>query len=145
MLVCFPASLITTGVQVVSMPIVSISLSDRLLEELDNTKEELGFSGRSEIVRTAIRSLLRERQDIEKLDGTIDSVIITTHDDAHAGELSKIQHDYEDIITTQLHNHLENHKCLELFVLHGDAAQVRAFWEALQSSDDVEQSKIMTP
>ncbi|MGH9991312.1 MAG: CopG family ribbon-helix-helix protein, partial [Nitrososphaera sp.] len=40
------------------MTIVSVSLNDDILSEIDKLQKALGFSGRSEIVRAGIRNLL---------------------------------------------------------------------------------------
>ncbi|MCK4733836.1 MAG: hypothetical protein KAT65_15385, partial [Methanophagales archaeon] len=31
-----------------------------------------------------------------------------------------MKHEFEDIISTQIHNHLREDKCLEVFILEGD-------------------------
>ena len=48
------------------MGIISISLNDTMMKELDHVQKTLGFTGRSEIVRTGIRNFLQEEK--EKLD-----------------------------------------------------------------------------
>ena len=35
------------------MAIISVSLSDKLLSEIDHLKDEIGFSGRSEVIRAS--------------------------------------------------------------------------------------------
>ncbi len=127
------------------MSVVSVSLNDKLLEDIDDFMDEQGFSGRSEVMRTAIRALLRERKDISDLEGTVDAVVIVTHDDEDSGEIDDIQHDYQETITTQLHNHMEGHKCLEVFMLHGEAEEVKELFNSFQASDKVEQAKIIVP
>lgn len=42
------------------MAIVSISLSDKLLKEIDDFKDEIGYSGRSDVIRTSIRMLISD-------------------------------------------------------------------------------------
>ena len=127
------------------MSVVSVSLNDTLLEDLDHFMDEQGFSGRSEVMRTAIRALLRERKEISNLEGQVDAVIIVTHQEQNSGEIDKIQHDYQDTITTQLHNHLEEHKCIETFMLQGQAEQVKELYNKLEASNKVEQAKIIIP
>ena len=63
------------------MSVVSVSLNDKLLEDIDDFMDEQGFSGRSEVMRTAVRALLRDRKEISGLEGTIDAVVIATHED----------------------------------------------------------------
>ena len=44
------------------MPIVSISLNDEILSELDKLQSTMGFSGRSEAIRAGIRSFVSEEK-----------------------------------------------------------------------------------
>ena len=127
------------------MSVVSISLNDTLLEDIDEFMDEQGFSGRSEVMRTAVRALLRDRTDIADLEGTVDAVVIVTHEDEDSGEIDDIQHNYQDTITTQLHNHMDEHKCLEVFMLHGEAENVKELYNQFQASKKVEQAKIIIP
>lgn len=127
------------------MSVVSVSLNDTLLEDIDDFMDEQGFTGRSEVMRTAVRALLRDRKDIADLEGTVDAVVIVTHEDENSGEIDDIQHDYQETITTQLHNHMDEHKCLEVFMLHGDAEKVKELYNNFQASDKVEQAKIIVP
>jgi CopG family nickel-responsive transcriptional regulator len=127
------------------MSVVSVSLNNTLLEDIDEFMDEQGFSGRSEVMRTAVRALLRDRKDIADLKGTVDAVVIVTHEDEDSGEIDNIQHDYQDTITTQLHNHMDEHKCLEVFMLHGEAEKVKELYNNFQASNKVEQAKIIIP
>ena len=43
------------------MPIVSISLNDEILSELDKLQSSMGFSGRSEAIRAGIRHLFLKK------------------------------------------------------------------------------------
>ncbi|PKP55281.1 MAG: nickel-responsive regulator 1, partial [Candidatus Altiarchaeales archaeon HGW-Altiarchaeales-2] len=58
------------------MPIVSISLNAQILKEIDDTQKKFGFSGRSEIIRTAIRMLNEDYKQKEDLSGDIDAVLL---------------------------------------------------------------------
>ena len=55
------------------MPIISISLNENIIQELDKLQKLLGFSGRSEIVRASVRNLLLEEKRIEELYGILHS------------------------------------------------------------------------
>ena len=127
------------------MSVVSVSLNDTLLEDIDEFMEEQGFSGRSEVMRTAVRALLRDRKEISDIEGTVDAVVIVTHKDEDSEEIDNIQHDHQDTITTQLHSHMDEHKCLEVFMLHGDAEKVKELYNTFQASSKVEQAKIIVP
>ena len=42
------------------MTIVSISLTEEILKEIDNLQKSMGFSGRSDAIRAGIRSFVAE-------------------------------------------------------------------------------------
>jgi CopG family nickel-responsive transcriptional regulator len=63
------------------LAIVSISLNNDILTEIDKLQKALGFSGRSEIVRAGIRNLLAEEKDRQDLYGELFAVLLAIHDD----------------------------------------------------------------
>ncbi|BDZ68901.1 CopG family ribbon-helix-helix protein [Methanobacterium ferruginis] len=107
------------------MAIISVSLSEKLLEEIDNLKEEVGFSGRSEVVRASTRLLISDNEEKNKLKGYIHSILILIHPQKSEDKVTQIKHQFEDIINTQIHSHLQENQCLELFILEGDAGRMR--------------------
>ncbi|MAG16256.1 nickel-responsive regulator 1 [Candidatus Woesearchaeota archaeon] len=125
------------------MAIISISLNDKILKDIDALKSEQGFAGRSEVIRAAVRSLISQIRDKSKLVGKIDGVLLVMHDDIHSEEATKIRHKYERIIKTHIHNQLENHKCLEIFVVSGDAEKVRALADTFETSKKIGFTKLI--
>src|SRR3972149_2220681 len=103
------------------MPIISISLNDNILEEMTNSQNTLGFSGRSELIRAAVRMFIAEMKTQNELTGKINGVLITSHNQDTEHFVTNIKHKNEDIINTQIHSRLENGKCLEVFILEGTA------------------------
>jgi len=126
------------------MTVVSLSIEEKLLEKLDNIKEELGYSGRSEIIRSAIRTFIREKQQIENLKGTNDCLITVNHKNEDLNSISNIQHKHQHIIKTQIHDHLEDHCCLQAYLVHGEAEEIRKFWKNLRSSKKTRDVNITT-
>jgi CopG family nickel-responsive transcriptional regulator len=108
------------------MVIVSISLNDVILEEIDRIQHEYGYSGRSEVIRSGARLLIAENKEKEKLSGKINSVLLLIHGQDVENSVSDIKHKFEDITKTQIHSHLRENKCLELFILEGDANRIKA-------------------
>ena len=53
------------------MPIVSISVSDELLTELDRLQKSMGFAGRSETIRAGIRSFVSEEKQKNEIAGDL--------------------------------------------------------------------------
>ena len=125
------------------MPIVSISLNERILKEIDLLQDEMGFSGRSETIRAAIRMLLADKRDKEDLVGVLDATLLVIHDEDSSDNVSKIRHDFQDLIKTQVHNHLENHKCLEIFVVKGDANRIKMMKNSFQIDRNLDYVKLV--
>ena len=105
--------------------IISMSLSEELLIEMNRVQKELGYSGRSEIIRAGVRMLLADNKERERLSGQLDSILMVIHSRKAEVVVTKIKHDFEDIIKTQIHNNLKGDKCLEIFTLNGDARRIK--------------------
>ena len=106
------------------MPIVSISLNEEILSEIDKLKKSMGFSGRSEIIRAGIRNLISEEKQRTNLSGVIHAILMVVHDEESEQIVTGIKHNYEDLIDTHLHSKIDGNKCMELFLLHGQADKV---------------------
>ena len=127
------------------MPIISVSIDDETLEELDAIEKSLSFSGRSEAVRAGVRSLASENRNAENLKGEIKAVLLLVHEERAEGSASSLAHDFEDIISTQIHSNLKVGKCLEIFVLSGDARRIRGLFMQAKASKKMEYSRLIVP
>ena len=125
------------------MVVVSISLNDNILEELDMLQDELGFSGRSEVIRAGARLLISDTKAKGSLSGVINSVLLLIHDQEAENVVSKIKHKFEDITGTQIHNHLKRNKCLEIFVLDGNADDIKEMVRLFQISKKIDYVKLI--
>ena len=126
------------------MTIISISLSEKLLQEIDEIKEELGYSGRSEVIRTSTRMLIADNQEKKALHGDIDSILILIHNQKAEDKVTEIKHDFEDIINTQIHSHLKDEKCLEIFIMEGDAERMNTLTKLFQTSRKMDYVKLIS-
>ncbi|MDI6701455.1 CopG family ribbon-helix-helix protein [Methanothermobacter wolfeii] len=106
------------------MVVVSVSIGEKLLEEIDRIRDDMGFSGRSDVIRTAARMFIDEKKNLDELSGDINAVIFLIHHKRVEDRVNNIKHDYEDIINTQVHSHLRDGNCLEIFILEGDAERI---------------------
>lgn len=127
------------------MTIISISLNDRLIKEMDRFQKELGYSGRSEIIRSGLRMLIASEKEKSSLYGKVAGTLIVVNEEEHNEDISGIRHKYNEIIKTQIHNHLDNHKCLQIFILEGDAGKVRMLMNELQTSKKADYIKLVVP
>jgi len=125
------------------MVIISVSLNEKMLQEIDRIREELGFSGRSEVIRTGARMLIADSKEKEKLSGKINSTLLLIHSQEVEGIVTAIKHGFEDITKTQIHNHLKENKCLEIFVLDGGAERIKKMVRLFQTSGKMEYVKLI--
>ena len=125
------------------MAIISISLYEFLLRDIDKLQQELGFSGRSDMIRAGLRALMADHKEKSKLKGVVEGVLLAIHDDRHSEEVSVLRHKYEKLVKTQIHNQLENDKCLEILVLKGDAEKVRKLAEEFQANRKIDFVKLV--
>jgi len=125
------------------MLIVSVSLNEKLLEEIDNIRDEIGFSGRSEVIRASARMLIADNKEKEKMDGEINSILVLIHGQEVEDRVTEIKHDFEDIINTQIHSHLKENKCMEIFILDGMAERIKLLWKMFQKSRKIDYIKLI--
>ena len=125
------------------MPIVSISLNDEILSELDKLQSSMGFSGRSEAIRAGIRTFVSEEKQKSDLTGNIHAILLVVHNDEFDHVVSGITHNFEDLIITHLHSKIEKEKCMELFVMNGDAEKVSTITKDFQTNRNMDTVKLV--
>ena len=126
------------------MPIVSISLTEEILKEIDTLQKNLGFSGRSDAIRAGIRSFVSEEKQKENLSGNVNAILLVVHNDEYDNQVNGIKHSYEDLITTHLHSKIEGDKCMELFMLKGEADSVSDITKDFQINKKMDTIKLVT-
>jgi CopG family transcriptional regulator, nickel-responsive regulator len=124
------------------MVIVSVSISEKLLEEIDSIKNEMGFSGRSDVIRASARMLIADNREKSTMTGETNSVLTLIHSQDVEDKVTEIKHDYEDIINTQIHSHIKEHKCLEIFILDGEGHRMYELAKKFQTSRKMDYVKL---
>ena len=121
------------------MTVVSVSMPDALLKQLDSFAEEHGYTGRSEVVREAARNLLTEFNDRQleghELLGTVTVVYDFDSSDVEH-KMMHLRHEYDELVTSHVHNHVGDQYCMELFVLEGDLEEISSFVGKIRATQD---------
>jgi CopG family nickel-responsive transcriptional regulator len=125
------------------VPIVSISLNDEILSEIDKLQKSMGFSGRSEIIRAGIRNLISEEKQRSNLSGLIHAILMIIHDEESEQIVTGIKHNHEELIGTHLHSKIEGNKCMELFLLHGEAEKVDIMTKDFKTNKKMDHVKLV--
>ena len=126
------------------MTIVSVSLNEDILTEIDKLQKALGFSGRSEIVRAGIRNLLADEKDRQNLSGRLFAVLLAIHDEKSDDQVTEMGHGYDKLITTHIHNKIDGDRCLEIFLLKGNAEEIKDMTKKFQSNKKMAHVKLIT-
>ena len=125
------------------MTIVSVSLNDEILNEMSRLQKSLGFTGRSEIIRASVRTMLSEERKKQDLVGNVHAIFLVIHDEKSDDQINEIGHAYDKLINTHLHNKIDKDRCLEIFVLKGDATQIRNMTKRFQSNKKMDNVKLI--
>ncbi len=126
------------------MPIVSISVSDELLTELDRLQKSMGFAGRSEAIRAGIRNFVSEEKQKVEISGDMHAILLVVHNDEFDDMIAGIKHNFEDLIITHLHSKIHGNKCVELFMLDGEAERISAITRNFKINKKMDNVKLVT-
>jgi CopG family nickel-responsive transcriptional regulator len=121
------------------MTVVSVSMPESLLDRLDQFAAEHGYTGRSEVVREASRNLLSEFEDAALEDRDLMAVVTVMFDYETTdveGRMIDLRHEYDDLVSSNIHSHVGNHYCMELFVLEGNLEDISAFVGRIRATQD---------
>ena len=124
------------------MSIISLSLPNELLEELNTILGEDRSATRSEVVRQAVRMYLTQYNELKKIRGNVIATITVLYEKTEENkELFKLQHEFDDMITAYLHAHLSDTSCLEVMVVKGASSRLIGLIDGLKANKPVRQIK----
>jgi len=125
------------------MTIVSLSFPDQMMKEMDQLQKSGGFAGRSELVRAAIRLLLEDSREKDVLSGRMNAIIVVTHDESNEAPITRLKHEFEEIVKTHIHNKISQNNCVELFLLEGDGKKIGSMTREFQKEDRLKSVKLV--
>ena len=126
------------------MPVVSLSFPEGMIRDMDELQKSVGFTGRSELVRAGVRLLLQDVREGNSLSGTLTAVVVATHSEENEETVTRIKHQFDEIVRTHLHSKIAKKSCVELFLLEGEAERVTSMMKELQKDDDIKSVKLVT-
>jgi CopG family nickel-responsive transcriptional regulator len=113
---------------------VTISMSDEFADELTAFMEKHKYANRSEAIRDLARQGLRQAHLDDAVTGECVATLSYVYNH-HARELSKrltdTYHAHHDLQVATMHVHLDHDSCLEIALLRGEVADVKAFANTL--------------
>jgi len=119
--------------------IVSISLPEDLLSELDNVLGKEWYASRSEVIRHAVRKYISEYRSLEKIQGDVLATITVLYEKKKDEAQLRLQHEFGEIISTFLHSHIDDTTCLEVMVVKGQARLLKELIDGMKANRNVMQ------
>lgn len=123
------------------MAILSASVPDDLLAEMDAAIAGAGYKGRSEFVRAAVRDHLLARPKLagKHLHGSI--TILYPHD--KEAKVSDVRHAFHDVVLSLMHTHCEAETCMDVLIVGGPPARVQALADTFERMREVRRTRLV--
>lgn len=111
-----------------------ISLDKDLLDKFDQLNKDRNYSNRSEAFRDLIRQELvkKEWQEGKEVAGAI-NLIYDHHKRELLNKITDIQHDFQKLIISTQHIHLDHNNCLEIIAVKGSPKELQKLSDTLKS------------
>ncbi len=112
------------------MTVISVSLTNDLLERLDDFVEKSGYSSRSEAMRLAVRDSLNQ-YSLQRMEKGVVMSTVTIISESHKAMthvgLMELRNGFDEFIFGNMHLHIEGGYCIEIFLVKGDSEMVMDF------------------
>lgn len=121
---------------------VGVTFPPELLEELDETINDIGYESRSKAIQDAVSAFITEQRLLRKEKGMKAGVLVMVYDHDVKGledDLVEAQHHHRGVINSVLHVHLSDKECLEAVAVRGDAEDIRKLAHELTTRKGVKQ------
>lgn len=120
-----------------------VSLDHHLLDHFDRHIKTKKYTNRSEALRDLIRDKLvgEEWSENKETVGTITFVYDHRVRDL-TNKLTNLQHNFQGLVLTGMHVHLDHDHCLEVLVVKGKGAQIKKVADAILSIKGVKHGKL---
>lgn len=111
-----------------------VSLDEELLNKFDRYIKEKSYSNRSEAFRDLIRQELVKKswETGSDVAGAI-TLIYDHHQRELLNKITDLQHDFQKVIISTQHVHLDHDNCLEIIAVRGGPKEVQRLAEMLKS------------
>lgn len=111
-----------------------VSLEKSLLDKFDRFIRERNYTNRSEAFRDMIRQELIKKEWVEGDDvaGAI-TLIYDHHRKDLLNKITDIQHNFQKLIISTQHIHLDHRNCLEIIAVRGNPSEVQKLMRLMKA------------
>lgn len=120
-----------------------ISLEKELSAQFDQRIKQKAYSNRSEAIRDLIRQDLVQQQwqEGKEVAGAV-TLIYDHHRRELLNKITDIQHDFQPVIISAQHIHLDHHNCLEIIAVKGNPSEVVKLADKLKAVKGVKHTTL---
>ena len=129
------------------MTVISVSLPNTLLHKIDQLVPAQGYSGRSELIRDAVRNLYNEVETTKDDDTPYTGTITVIYNHGQPGideKLTRLRHEFNALVTGNIHIHIQQKYCLEIFVTEGTQSSIMGLIGRIRSTRGIIAAKYVT-
>lgn len=121
--------------------VLSASLPDELVSDMDAAIAGGSYKGRSEFVRAAIRDRLTTSHPPagKHVHGSI--TVLYPHE--KEARISEVRHAFHDVVLSLMHTHCEPETCMDVLLVGGAPQRVQDLAATLERMRDVRRSRLV--
>jgi len=114
------------------MAIVSVSLPDALLKQVDQLTKAKAYAGRSEIVRASLRDFIAEQMQDPKRAGQRYATLTLVYPQGQERRIGEIRHQFGEVVQSLMHGD-GGGECVEIFLVRGTGSLIQEFADRLRA------------
>ncbi len=120
------------------MPIISLQISDDLLERFDKVRNMSGFSSKSEALRDSIVNFIEYHEKFENLEGykIMTVILVYPFKDVIVDQITELYSQFHQIIKTVTDWRIAEKK-IELLLLVGEFGVIKDIYKEIANIKDV--------
>jgi CopG family nickel-responsive transcriptional regulator len=108
--------------------------------------ETKGYYSRSEAFRDALRNLISETELATAQTENVAATIMVTCDHQRKDvdiKLTELRHEFDDVVIENVHRHIGEKYCLEIFITQGNNTRILTLINRLRGMHGIQQVKSM--
>ena len=106
-----------------------IAIPVDLAREFEKVMKALGYESRSKAIRDAIQHFITMHR-WQSAEGSVVGALLVVYNHGEAEEdLTDVQHEFLDIVTSAMHIHLTKELCLQIVAIRGHISRVKELYK----------------
>jgi len=129
------------------VPIVSFSISDSLLKEMELMADVMGYTSRSEVIRDALRSHISEQRMYRRAKDEVFNAVMFTYKDEESerNKVARVRSQFSKLIEGEISFSISKDRRLTVFLAMGKSDELRMLTSRIRGIRGIEQTRyIMT-